>query len=160
MAIGRCGALPFEKKKNMISVTGVTNNYSVQPALLEKHSRTLSWLSATLHWKSELAFYEKLLNEMKPLVNSHEVKAQMENLESQIVYFTVEGIEELRRKLRNHESRLAKMLEAQTEWDIQYYKEHDALMEYAASLSEKIDSLVNDLRTWKIIKEHAHHLTN
>jgi hypothetical protein len=159
MAKGWWHTLPFEKKKNMISVTGVTNNYSVQPALLEKHSKTLSWLSVTMHWKSELAFYEKLLNEMKPLVNSHEVLAEVENLENRTLYFTMEGIEELRRKLRNHESRLAKMLEAKAEWDTQYYNEHDALMESAKSLSEKIDILVNDLRTWKIIREHAHHLT-
>lgn len=143
----------------MISVTGVTNKYSVQPALLEKHSRTLSWLSITMHWKSKLAFYEKLLNEMKPFVNSHEVLAQIENLGNQILFFNEEEIEELRRKLRNHESRLARMLEAKTEWDMQYYKEHDALMESATRLSEKIDMLIDDLRIWTILKEHAHSLT-
>ena len=146
-----------EKRKKMISVTGVTNNYSLQPALIEKHSKTLSWLSVTIHWKSELAFYRKMLNEIRPTVNSSEVKTEIETLEDQILYYTEEGIEELRRKLRNHESRLAKMLEAKTEWDTQYYKEHDALMESAARLSENIERLVDDLRSRKILKEHAHH---
>ena len=141
----------------MISVTGVTNNYSLQPALLEKHSKTLSWLSVTIHWKSELAFYQKMLNEVKPTVNSPEVKAEIENIEDRILYFTLEGIEDLRRKLRNHESRLAKMLEAKTEWDTQYYNEHDALMESALRLSESIDNLVDTLRSWKVLKHHAHH---
>ncbi len=141
----------------MISVTGVTNKYSLQPALLEKHSRTLSWLSLTMHWKSELAFFQKMLTEIQPTVNTSEVRAEIENLENQIHYFNLEEIEELRRKLRNHESRLAKMLEAKTEWDTQYYKEHDALMESAARLSEKIEKLVGDLRSRKILKEHAHH---
>ena len=140
----------------MISVTGVTNSYSLQPALLEKHSRTLSWLSLTMHWKSELAFFQKMLSEIRPTVNSSEERAEIENLEHQILYFTLEGIEELRRKLRNHESSLAKMLEAKTEWDTQYYKEHDALMESAARLSETIEKLVDDLRSRKILKKHAH----
>ena len=130
----------------MISVTGGTNHYSLQPALLEKHSRTLSWLSATMHWKSELAFYQKMLNDIRPTMTSAEFKAEIEDLENQVLYFLLEGIEELRRKLRHHESRLAKMLEARAEWDTQYYQEHDALMESAASLAQNIEKLVNDLR--------------
>ena len=132
----------------MISVTGVTNNYTLQPALLEKHSRTLSWLSVTMHWKSELAFFQKVLRELKPSVTSREVMAEIENLENQILYFSIEEIEELRKKLRNHESRLAKMLEAKSEWDTQYYKEHEALMESSSALSEKVDKLVSVLRVF------------
>jgi len=130
----------------MISVTGATNYYSLQPALLEKHSRTLSWLSATMHWKSELRFYQKMLNDLRPSMISFEVKAEIDDLENQVLYFLLEGIEELRRKLRHHESKLAKMLEARAEWDTQYYKEHDALMESAASLAQNIDKLVDRLR--------------
>jgi superfamily I DNA/RNA helicase len=139
----------------MISVTGATNHYSLQPALLEKHSRTLSWLSATMHWKSELAFYQKTLNDLRPSMTSVEFKAEIEDLENQVLYFLLEGIEELRRKLRNHESRLAKMLEARAEWDTQYYKEHDALMESATSLAQNIEELVDALR--ERLKKHAHH---
>ena|SRR5688572_16214548 len=130
----------------MISVTGVTSNYSLQPALLEKHSRTLSWLSATMHWKSELRFYQKMLNDLRPSMTSAEVRAEIDNLENQVLYFLLEGIEECRRKLRHHENKLAKMLEARAEWDTQYYKEHDTLMESAASLAQNIDKLVEVLR--------------
>jgi hypothetical protein len=147
--------VPFEKKK-MISVTGVTNKYAPQPALLEKHSRTLSWLSLTMHWKRELVFFQKILAEIKPTVETPEVRKEIEDLENRILFFTMEGIEELRRSLRNHESRLAKMLEAKTEWDVEYYKEHEALMESAAKLSENIEKLVDDLRSRKLLKEHAH----
>lgn len=139
----------------MISVTGVTNNYSLQPALLEKHARTLSWLSITVHWKSELAFFQKVLKEIKPTVTSPEVGSKIENLDNQIFYFLIDGIEELRRKLRNHESRLAKMLEAKSEWDTQYYKEHDDLMESAMGLSKKIDELVATLKDFYV--EQANH---
>lgn len=137
----------------MISVTGTTNHYSLQPSLLEKHSRTLAWLSATMHWKSELAFFQKMLNDLIPSQPSAADKAEIEVLKNQVYYFLLEGIEELRRKLRNHESKLAKMLEARAEWDTQYYKEHDALMESAASLEQNIDKLVDVLR--ERLKEHA-----
>jgi hypothetical protein len=139
--------LSEKKQKTMISVTGVTNNYSLQPALLEKHSRTLAWLSLSMHWKSELGFFQKILKEIKPSITSPEARTEIENFENQIFYFLLDGIEELRRKLRNHESRLAKMLEARSEWDTQYYKEHDALMESAAELSKDIEQLVAHLKS-------------
>ena len=130
----------------MISVTGATNYYSLQPSLLEKHSRTLSWLSATMHWKSELRFYQRMLNDLRPSITSADVKAEMDDLENQALYFLLEGIEDMRRKLRHHESMLARMLETRAEWDTQYYKEHNALMESAASLAQNIDKLVVALR--------------
>ena len=89
----------------MISVTGPTNYYSLQPALLEKHSRTLSWLSATMHWKSELRFYQMMLNDVRPSMTSVVFKAEIDDLENQVLYFLLEGIEDMRRKLRHHESK-------------------------------------------------------
>jgi hypothetical protein len=130
----------------MISVTGATNYYSLQPSLLEKHSRTLSWLSATMHWKGELRFYQMMLNDLRPSMTSAEFNAEIDDLENQVLYFLLEGIEDMRRKLRHHESMLARMLEARAEWDTQYFKEHDALMESAAGLAQNIDKLVDVLR--------------
>jgi len=79
-------------------------------------------------------------------MTSAEVRAEIDNLENQVLYFLLEGIEECRRKLRHHESRLAKMLEARAEWDIQYYTEHEGIMVSAAGISEDIDKLLNALR--------------
>ena len=80
-------------------------------------------------------------------------KAEIDDLENQVLYFLLEGIEDMRRKLRHHESMLARMLEARAEWDTQYYKEHDALMESAASLAQNIDKLVDALR--QCLKGHV-----
>jgi len=132
----------------MISITGVTNNYSLQPALLNKHASTLSWLSTTMHWKSELAFFQKALDKMRQSTPSAEVNREGEYYQNQIAFFTLEAIEELRKKLRNHENRLAKMLESKSEWDTQYYNEHDALMNAAVGLQENINSLTSSLRLW------------
>jgi hypothetical protein len=105
-------------------------------------------LSTTMHWKSELAFFQKALEKMKQSTSSAEVNREGEYYQNQIAFFTLEAIEELRKKLRNHESRLAKMLEAKSEWDTQYYKEHDALMNDAVGLEANINTLTASLRLW------------
>jgi hypothetical protein len=144
----------------MISITEVTNSYSIQPALLEKHSSTLSWLSTTMHWKSEFAFFQKLLDELKPAISSTETLTILETFENQITYYTIEAIEDLRKKLRNHENKLAKMLQTNSEWDIQYYKEHDVLMSDALKLSESINSIISSMRQWSTQHMYQQKLLN
>jgi DNA repair exonuclease SbcCD ATPase subunit len=120
----------------------------MQPALLEKHASTLSWLSTTMHWKSEFAFFQKLLDDLRGSISSTETLSILETFENQITYFMLEAIEDLRKKLRNHENRLAKMLQTHSEWDIQYYNEHDTLMKDAQTLSESINSITGSIRQW------------
>jgi hypothetical protein len=131
----------------MISTTEHTSN-SVQPALLEKHANTLQWLSATIHWKSELAFFQKVLKKQKRTNLPADVKREFDYFNNQFVYLTEEAIEDLRKKLRNQESRLAKMFETKSAWDTQYYKEHDSLMEDATKLSDLIVKLIDNHRRW------------
>jgi hypothetical protein len=133
----------------MIPLTELTN-HSVQPALLEKHANTLKWLSATIHWKSELAFFQKILKKQKTTNLPTDVKREFDYFDNQFVYLTEEAIEDLRKKLRNQESRLAKMFETKSAWDTQYYKEHDSLMEDATKLSDLIIKIIDSHRRWII----------
>ena len=146
MARRWCQALPLEKK-DMISVTGVTNNYVLQPALLEKHARTLAWISATVLWKSELAFFQKQIEELSALRLTREDRSEVNHFQNLIHFHTVEVIEDMRKKLRTHESKLARMLETKSEWETQYYKEHGGLMEEAEVLSVRFEKLKVDLKT-------------
>ena len=142
----RSPILPFGKK-DMISITGVTNNYVLQPALLEKHTKTLSWLSATALWKSELAFFQKQLEGQAALRLTTEVRREVDHFQNLVLFYSVEVIEDMRKKLRNHESKLARMLETKSEWETQYYKEHSALMEEADELSRRFEKLKADLKS-------------
>jgi len=130
----------------MISVTGVTNNYVLQPALLEKHTKTLDWLSATVLWKSELAFFQRQLEDLAALRLMREDRSEVNHFQNLVLFYTVEVIEDMRKKLRNHESKLARMLETRSEWEIQYYKEHGELMEEAEALSARFERLKADLK--------------
>jgi len=130
----------------MISITGVTNNYVLQPALLEKHTKTLAWLSATVLWKSELAFFQKQLEGQAALRLTTEDRREVDHFQNLILFYSVEVIEDMRRKLRHHESKLARMLETKSEWETQYYKEHSGLMGKADELSQRFERLKADLK--------------
>ena len=136
-----------QKLRPMISITELTN-HSVQPALLEKHATTLKWLSATIHWKSELVFFQNILKKQKRTDLPTDLKREFDYFDNQFVYLTEEAIEDLRKKLRNQESRLAKMFETKNVWDTQYYKEHETLMEDATKLSDLIIKLIDSHRRW------------
>ncbi len=113
----------------MISVTSVTNEYILQPTLLEKHRRTLEWLSSTLLWKREFNFFQKLLDQYSVKVTSVDDKKKMDHFQNLIIYYNGEVIDELRKKLRDHENKLAYILQTKNELKTDYFKEHDAIMQ-------------------------------
>ena len=112
----------------MISVTSVTNDYIIQPSLIEKHRRTLNWLSSTVLWQREFNFFQKILDQSAPKFSRIEDKKKIDHFQNLIIYYNGELIGELRKKLRDHEHRLADMLQTKDERKTEYFKEHDALM--------------------------------
>jgi hypothetical protein len=113
----------------MISVTSVTSNYILQPSLLEKHRKTLTWLSATLLWQREFNFFQKLLDQYAPKFSAVEDKKKIDHFQNLIIYYTNEVVLGLQKKLRDHEIRLADMLQTKDELKIEYFKEHDGIMQ-------------------------------
>ena len=137
----------------MISVTSGTNEYILQPSLLEKHRRTLNWLSSSLLWQREFNFFQKLLDQNAAKATSVDEKKKIDHFQNLIIYYNNELIPEFRKKLRDHENRLADMLKTKNELKIQYFKEHETLMqelesfnirfvEYKEELFEFIEKLI------------------
>lgn len=112
----------------MISVTSVTDRYILQPSVISKHKKSLEWLSATVLWKRELAFFQKLLDQFSSNFTSAEDKKTISHFQSLITYYNAEVIDAFATRLRLHEKRLAEMLEARDESNTVYYKEHESLM--------------------------------
>jgi hypothetical protein len=119
----------------MISVTSVTDKYILQPSLLNKHRKSLEWLSAAILWKRELAFFQKLLDQYSPKFKSVDEKKQIDHFQSIITYYNGELIDTFASRLRLHEKKLAEMLESRDESKTEYFKEHDVLMGELESLS-------------------------
>src|SRR5688572_33341847 len=99
----------------MVSVTSGTNEYILQPSLLEKHRRTLNWLSSTVLWQREFHFFQKILDQNAPKFTRVEDKKKIDHFQNLIIYYNGELIAGLRKKLRDHEHRLADMLQTKDE---------------------------------------------
>lgn len=140
----------------MISITGITRKYIIQPALLEKHAEAIKWLSASVLWKSEVVFFQKILDERAPLFHSMDEKKGAGHFQNLILYYKGEVIDSLRKKLRDHEARLARMLESKNESDTQYFKEHEAIMNEASTFSNVFMQFRNDfLRFMETVKPNS-----
>lgn len=119
----------------MISVASTSANYILQPILLSKHKKSLEWLSATVLWKRELAFFQKLLGKYAKNFSSTDDKKKVDHFQSFITYYNGELINSLSTKLRLHEKSLADMLETKNETKTEYFKEHDELMRQLESVN-------------------------
>ena len=119
----------------MISITGTTGNYILQPATLKKHSETLEWLSYSMLWKGELATFQKILDQRAPYFTNLDDKKKIDHFQNLIIYYKGEVVDDLRKKLRDHENKLARMFESKNESDIQYFKEHDVIIEQVTTFS-------------------------
>lgn len=119
----------------MISVTSVTDKYILQPTLLNNHKKTLEWLSITVLWKRELAFFQKLLDQYAAKFSTTEDKKKLDHFQNLIIYYRGELIDSLSTRLRLHEKKLAEMLESRDETKTEYFKEHGGLMNELEALN-------------------------
>ena len=129
----------------MISVTSITGDYILQPSLLEKHRKTLDWLSATILWERECNFFQKLLDQYAIKRTEQDEKKKVGHFQSVIIYYRDELIIDLRKKLRDHENCLADMLKTKDELKTQYFKEHDATMIELEAFNASFAEFKNEL---------------
>jgi hypothetical protein len=129
----------------MISVLSTTNKYMLQPSLLDMHRHSIDWLSATVLWKREVAFFQKLLDKYSSRFSAEEDKKKVGHFQSLITYYSGELIDQLRAKLRDHENMLARTLQELNESDTRYFQEHKGLMNELEAFSTSFNSLKHDL---------------
>lgn len=129
----------------MISVLSTTNKYILQPSLLDMHKQSTEWLSATVFWKREVAFFQKLLENKSSYFSSEEDKKKIGHFQSLVTYYGGELIDTLAGRLRNHENGLARVLQALNETDTIYYTEHKKLMEELDAFALQFTNLKHDL---------------
>lgn len=128
----------------MISVLSTTNKYILQPSLLDMHHQSLDWLSTTLFWKRELAFFQKLLDQYASFFTSTDDKKKIDHFQNLIMYYSAELIDSLRDRLHEHENRLAESLKKLNEADTEYYTQHQSLMEELTGFDEHFIKFKND----------------
>lgn len=129
----------------MISPISTTDKYIVQPSLLDKHRKTLEWISTSTLWKRELIFFQKLLDQYAQKFSSTDDKKKVDHFQSLVIYYRGELIDALTSQLRAHEKNLADMLETHNELNTQYFQEHGALMGQLESFNTQFTQLKEDL---------------
>ncbi|MBL0741038.1 hypothetical protein [Chryseolinea lacunae] len=132
----------------MIAPLAITGHYILQPGLLEKHKKTLEWLSASVLWKRELAFFQKLLDQYAPDFSSLADKQQLDHFQNLLLYYRTEVVDTLADTLRQHEKQLAEILSTQDETKTGYFKEHDLVMAQMESFNTQFQEYKSTLFTF------------
>lgn len=119
----------------MSIVMNANENHASQSELIEKHTETVDWLSSSILWKSELQNFQGILEErgIYPATKKGNVDADHFHL---MILHHLGEIEKLRNKLRNHETRLGKLLESKGESADNGTEEHQDLMSLLESFSK------------------------
>ena len=128
----------------MISVTGATGKYILQPGLVTMHQESLNWISSTALWKRELSFFQKLLDQYSSRLNSVDFKKEVDHYQNLITYYSGELVDQLRKKLREHENKLASMLQKLNETDVEYFKEHQSIISEVSSFNKVFAEFKHD----------------
>lgn len=128
----------------MISVTSITDQYTLQPSLLEMHRQSLDWLSNSVLWKRELSFFQKLLDEHSAQFTSVDDKKKIDHFQNLIIYYQGELIDFLRKKLRDHENHLAKVLQERNEADTLYFKTHESVIQEMSAFNKQFLDFKHD----------------
>lgn len=102
------------------------------------------WLSSVMLWKSELIFFQKELDENAPQFTKTTDKKKVDHFQNLFTYYSGEVIDNLRSKLRQHESRVAMILKAKDEVRTQYFYEHDSLMDELETFAKSYRELKED----------------
>jgi len=122
----------------MNSPSLTTTHFAIQQPLIERHTKTLEWLSATALWKNELAFLQKLLDQYS--IGHADLKPQMDHYQNILLYYREELVDSIASRLRLHEKKLAKLVIAQREESADYFAEHDQIMNEAQALGNQIST--------------------
>jgi len=135
----------ISNNKAMISVLSTTSKYILQPSLLEMHNASLACLSASALWKRELSFFQKLLDATSPRLVAESDKKLIDHFQSLVTYYDGEVVDNIRKKVRDHESHLAQTLQKEKESDTQYFQEHKSLMNEVEAFEKAFRELKHDL---------------
>jgi hypothetical protein len=107
------------------------------------HKESLEWLSASILWKRELVFFQKLLEQHANAYTEVEDKKQIDHFQNLIIYYQGELIDELRRELRDLENHMAKVLQSRDESDTEYLRQHGLIIDKLKAFNSQFEEFKN-----------------
>ncbi len=132
----------------MNSLTRLPLSLTLPPTLMPRHREILEWLSCSAEWKNELTFFQELLDQYAEKFSSQEDKKKIEHFQCVILYYKFELIDVHRSRLKQHQKRLASILEASDPARKEYYRQYESLISDLEALKDQFDDYKNDLFTF------------
>ena len=107
----------------MENLNGTDSEYLLQSSLEDLHQVSSYWLDEIEFWKTELIFFQDLLDKFCPKITTSEDKKQLDHFQNLIIYYNGELLDEYNRKIRKHTKHLARTMEAGPSFDDYSYRE-------------------------------------
>jgi hypothetical protein len=111
---------------------------------MDLHQSSLEWLSTTVLWKQEVAFFQKLLDSYVAKGTSTDEKKKVSHFQNLITYYGGELIDSLRKKIKLHEHKLANMMQELKGSDKEYYDEHGELLDELSAFMKTFNSFKSE----------------
>ena len=123
----------------MENLNGTESEYLLQSSVEDLHQVSTYWLSEIEFYKTELNFFQDLLDKHCPKINSPEDKKQLDHFQNLIIYYNGELLDEYNRKVRKHTKRISRIMdEGPTFEDFSYREEHKLLGDQMSSIGKRL----------------------
>ena len=128
----------------MENLNGTESEYLLQSSLEDLHQVSQYWLSEIEFWKTELNFFQEMLDKHCPQIKTPEQKKELDHFQNLIIYYNGELLDEYNRKIRKHTKYLARLIGSGPSFDDFSYREKNK------TYSEQIGSIRKRLQEYKI----------
>jgi hypothetical protein len=130
----------------MIQALSTSTNYMLQRSLQDLHQRTLEWESSIEFWRRELVFFKKLIDQYGTKLHLREQIKEREHFKFLLDYYSGELMDELTRKINEHEIHLKPLISKRNSQDEDEYRsEHRVIEKQVRSIEQEFLSYKGEL---------------
>ena len=123
----------------MENLNGTDTEGLLQSSLEDLHQVSQYWLDEIEFWKTELIFFQDLLDKFCSNITTSEGKKQLDHFQNLIIYYNGELLDEYNRKIRKHTKLLARLKEEAPSFDdLSYREQHKQYGEQMSAIGKRL----------------------
>ncbi|GAA4295654.1 hypothetical protein [Nibribacter koreensis] len=107
----------------MGTLTSTSGHLLLSISLQDLHQESVCWLQDIAFWKTETAFFQKLLERVNTRVQNLEAKKRIDHFQNLLLYFRGELLDQYRHDIREHEFYLMQLIQNRAQVEEQLYRE-------------------------------------
>ena len=130
----------------MENLNGTESENLLQSSLEDLHQVSKYWLDEIEFWKTELVFFQDLLDKFCPNIHTTEDKKQLDHFQNLIIYYNGEVLDEYNRKIRKHTKMLARLMDEPLSFeDLSYRDQHKTYGDEMSSMGKRLQEIKTEL---------------